>query len=90
MNHLSTLIQLLRHREKFWLDISKEVRLENKIVGLLICNSVFFAIYGAIIGSFHNWLQMFASVVKLPALYLITLIICLPTLYIFDLICKLV
>lgn len=86
MNHFSILMQLLRDRDNFWIDISKEVRLEKKIVGLLICNSVFFAIYGGIIGSFHSWLQMFASAVKLPALYLITLIICLPTLYFFDLI----
>ncbi|MEO1593602.1 MAG: actin-binding WH2 domain-containing protein, partial [Cyanobacteria bacterium J06632_22] len=37
-----------------------------------------------IIGSSSSWLQMISSAIKLPALYLVTLIICLPTLYFFD------
>ncbi|HEY9643286.1 MAG TPA: hypothetical protein V6C57_22545, partial [Coleofasciculaceae cyanobacterium] len=41
-------------------------------------------IYGAIIGSSSSWLQVIASAIKLPALYLITLSICLPTLFFFD------
>jgi hypothetical protein len=44
----------------------------------------FFAIYGIIVGSFHSPLQALASAIKLPALYLITLLVCLPTLYIFN------
>jgi hypothetical protein len=33
---------------------------------------------------FHSPLQALASAIKLPALYLITLLVCLPTLYIFN------
>lgn len=84
MDHFAILMQFLRDRQKFIEDISKGVRIESKIVGLLISSSVFFAIYGAIIGSFNGWLQMFSSAVKLPALYLLTLIICLPVLYLSD------
>ncbi|NET62515.1 MAG: actin-binding WH2 domain-containing protein, partial [Symploca sp. SIO2E6] len=51
-----------------------------------ICSSVFFAIYGGIMGSFAGGLQILSSAIKLPALYLLTLIICLPTLYFFDII----
>jgi hypothetical protein len=76
----------LRDRQKFLEEISKGIRLENKIVALLISSSAFFALYGAIIGSFSGGLQMVASAIKLPALYLITLAICLPTLYFFDVI----
>ncbi|MEP0793792.1 actin-binding WH2 domain-containing protein [Trichocoleus sp. DQ-A3] len=76
----------LRDRQKFLEEISKGIRLENKIVSLLISSSAFFALYGAIIGSFSGGLQMVASAIKLPALYLITLAICLPTLYFFDVI----
>lgn len=50
----------------------------------MLCSFVCFSIYGAIIGSFHSPLQAIASAVKLPALYLITLIVCLPALYIFN------
>jgi len=79
-------MSFLRDREKFLEDIYKEVRLEKKIVSLLLCSSVFFAIYGAIIGSSSGLLQIVASAIKLPALYLITVIICLPALYFFEVI----
>ena len=48
---------------------------------MLFSSSIFFAIYGAIIGSFQSWQQALSSAIKLSSLYLLTLIICLPTLY---------
>jgi hypothetical protein len=84
MNHFSVLIRLLRDRKTFLADVRNGVKLETKIASLLIASSFFFAIYGAIIGSYGGGLQIISSAIKLPALYLITLIICLPTLYFFD------
>ncbi len=80
----SVLIGLLRDRASFLEEIRSGIQLKSKITALLICSSIFFAIYGAIIGSFHSWAQALSSAVKLPALYLITLIICFPTLYFFN------
>jgi hypothetical protein len=51
---------------------------------LLISSAVFFGIYGLIIGSSHSWMQAISSFFKLPSLYLLTLLICFPTLYIFS------
>ncbi|MDY6936490.1 MAG: actin-binding WH2 domain-containing protein [Cyanobacteriota bacterium] len=65
-------------------EISKEIALKHKIVALLCYSSIFFAVYGLIIGSFHSWMQSLSSAIKLPSLYLITLSICLPTLYFFN------
>ncbi|NEQ53397.1 MAG: actin-binding WH2 domain-containing protein, partial [Leptolyngbya sp. SIO3F4] len=84
MKHFAVLIQLLRDRNQFLEDIRKDFKLERKIFSLLVVSSIFFGVYGAIIGSSSSWLQMLSSSVKLPALYLITLGICLPTLYFFD------
>ncbi|NJO42879.1 MAG: actin-binding WH2 domain-containing protein [Cyanobacteria bacterium CRU_2_1] len=84
MKHFAILITLLRDRKNFLEDIRKNVRVESKIVALLISSSIFFAVYGAIIGSSSSFLQAISSAIKLPALYLITLIICLPTLFFFD------
>ena len=53
-------------------------------MALIVASSLFFAIYGAIVGASNGWQQMLLSTVKLPALYLLTLLICLPTLYFFD------
>lgn len=84
MEQFSTLILLLRDRTTFLDEVSQEKKLESKILSLLVVSSLFFAIYGAIVGSSSSWQQMLVSMVKLPALYLLTLLICLPTLYFFD------
>ncbi len=84
MNHFSVLIRLLRDRRQFLEDVRKGVKLETKIASLLIASSFFFAIYGAILGAYGGSLQIISSAIKLPALYLVTLLICLPTLYFFD------
>lgn len=84
LNHFSVLISLLRDRRTFLEEVRGETKLESKIISLLFASSFFFAIYGAIIGSYGGGLQIISSAIKLPALYLITLIICVPTLYFFD------
>ena len=82
--YFTTVIELLRDRTLFLSEIRQSIKLDSKITALLICSSIFFATYGGIIGSFHSWLQALSSAIKLPALYLITLIICFPTLYFFN------
>jgi hypothetical protein len=80
------LMQLLRDRINFFTEIEQQKNLDKKIISLLFCSSLFLALYGAIIGSTNGGLQMLASAFKLPALYLLTLLICLPTLYFLDII----
>ena len=84
MNHFSVLIRLLRDRKTFLYEVGSGIKLETKIASLLVASSFFFSVYGAIIGSYGGGLQIISSAIKLPALYLITLIICIPTLYFFD------
>jgi hypothetical protein len=84
MKHFSTLISLLRDRQQFFDEIRQDYKIEKKIGSLLVASSTFLAIYGAIIGASSGGLQILSSAIKLPALYLITLTICLPTLYFFD------
>lgn len=86
MNYFSVLITLLRDRKDFIDEVRQGIQLNSKITSLLISSSILFAIYGAVIGSFAGPLQALSSAAKLPALYLITLIICLPTLYFFNII----
>ncbi|NJP10010.1 MAG: hypothetical protein HC866_11450 [Leptolyngbyaceae cyanobacterium RU_5_1] len=84
MNYFSTVVALLRDRKEFLEEIHDSVKLKSKISALMLCSFCFFALYGAIIGTFHSPLQALSSAIKLPALYLITLLVCLPTLYIFN------
>lgn len=82
--YFAVVISLLSDRGGFMEEIEQGVRLESKIIALLVSSSFFFAIYGCIIGAFHSWMQAISSAIKLPALYLMTMIICLPTLYFFN------
>ncbi|NER83239.1 MAG: actin-binding WH2 domain-containing protein [Leptolyngbya sp. SIO1D8] len=84
MHYFATLISLLRDRDVFLKEVREGIKVESKIISLIIASSIFFAIYGAIIGASNSWQQMLVSMAKLPALYLLTLLICLPTLYFFD------
>ncbi|MBE9034936.1 actin-binding WH2 domain-containing protein [aff. Roholtiella sp. LEGE 12411] len=81
IKYFAVLIDLLRDRNGFLEEVRQGTRLPNKIISLLVCSSIFLAIYGGIIGAYHSWMQALSSAIKLPALYLITLLICLPTLY---------
>jgi uncharacterized membrane protein len=84
IQHFGILISLLRDRQGFLEEISQEVRLQSKMISLFVTSSIFFAIYGAIIGASHSWGQALSGAIKLPAFYLLTLIICFPTLFFFN------
>ncbi|XWK85747.1 MAG: actin-binding WH2 domain-containing protein [Phormidium sp.] len=83
-NYFGVLIGLLRDRKGFLEEIRQGTKINHKIIALLVCSSIFFAVYGAIIGLSHSPIQGLSAAVKLPILYLLTLLICLPTLYIFN------
>jgi hypothetical protein len=82
----STLVHLLRDRQSFLEEIHNSERLNSKIFALLAISFGGFFVYGGIIGATNSQmpLQILSSAIKLPALYLITLIVCVPTLYIFN------
>jgi len=82
--HFGVLLSLLRDRQNFLEEIRQEIRLESKISSLFVTSSIFFAIYGVIIGASHSFGQALSSAIKLPAFYLLTLVICFPTLFFFN------
>jgi hypothetical protein len=86
MESQNTLVYLLKDRLSFITEIQNSEKLNSKIISLLGISFSCFAIYGSIIGASnsHTPIQILASAIKLPALYLITLIVCIPTLYIFN------
>jgi len=82
--HLGITETILRARQEFFAEIRDNIGLQEKIRAMLISSIAFMALYGAVIGSSHSLLQALSSAAKLPALFLITSIICLPTLYFFN------
>ncbi len=84
IQHFNVLLGLLRDRQNFLEEIQQGIRLQSKATSLFVASSIFFAIYGAIIGSSHSFGQALSGAIKLPAFYLLTLIICFPTLFFFN------
>src|SRR5688572_27520331 len=85
MNAITAPTTILREPAAFWADIRGEVDLRQKALALMNVSLVSLGVYGAILGSSHSLTQSISSAVKLPILYLLTLLICFPTLHIFNL-----
>lgn len=76
--------RVLRERQAIWQQIHVEYRLNTLLRELVIASAGAFACYGAVLGLSQGLLQALASMIKLPLLFLLTLGICLPTLYVFN------
>ncbi len=84
MKYLKTIISLLKDRGGFLKEIDENIGVREKIVGLLIISSIFFFVYGVVIGFSNGWRQALSSGLKLPSFYLVNLLICFPSLYFFN------
>jgi hypothetical protein len=78
--------RILRDRESIWRQVVEERGLGRLIGSMFLTSVVCLAAYGAVLGASNSLLQAGSSAIKLPLLFLATLIICLPTLYLFNLI----
>jgi len=85
METFTVIEHILRNRKDFFDEIRASNEISSKIRDMLISSISFFALYGAVMGSSNSALQALSSAIKLPILFLITLVICLPTLYFFNL-----
>ena len=84
-NRLLPVIELLmRNRYKFYAELRDGLAMGHKLRAMLVFAPLFLALFGAVIGSDHSVWQMLSSGLKLPALFLLTLVICVPTLYFFT------
>ncbi|MEO3924001.1 hypothetical protein ABGB07_09095 [Micromonosporaceae bacterium B7E4] len=78
--------RILRDRHSVWQQIVEERDLGALTGQMLASSAIALACYGAVLGAFHSVLMALTSAVKLPLLFLVTLAICLPTLYLFNLV----
>src|SRR5215211_1242618 len=78
--------RILRDRAGIWDQIIGERDLPKLILRMLLSSAISLAAYGAVLGASNSWLQALVSTAKLPLLFMVTLAICLPTLYLFNLV----
>lgn len=74
---------ILQRPGQFFEEIRDGIGLQEKVQATLLTSLIFLALYGAVLGSGHP-LQALSSALKLPLVFLASLIACAPTLYIFD------
>jgi len=75
---------ILRNRQEFFDEIRSGIDLGTKIRAMLVSSFLFLAMYGTVMGLSHSAWQAGSSLVKLPILFLATLIICTPSLHFFN------
>src|SRR4029450_8508690 len=78
--------RILRDRDGIWRQVVEERGLRELTVQMLASSTLSLACYGLVLGSSHSFPQAVSSAVKLPLLSLATLAICMPTLYLFNLV----
>lgn len=83
MHYLSITEFILRNRQEFFNQVRDNIDIEEKIIALSISSAVFLGIYGIVLGAGDSVLQALVSMIKLPILFLVTLLICAPSLHIF-------
>jgi hypothetical protein len=76
---------ILRDRVEFFGEIRDKLRLFQKNSAMLASSLIFLALYGAVMGFSHSPEQAVSSMLKLPVLFIVTLLICTPSLYFFNL-----
>lgn len=81
---MQTLMAILQNRERFIQSILAKEHLRLMAAALLAISCVSFFVYGFVLGLQHSLLQALSSAVKLPVLFLLTIIITFPTLFIFG------
>lgn len=84
MKDLAVIETILRNRYHFFTEIRDGIDIKTKMRAMLISSIIFLALYGAVLGSTHSLWQSLSSAVKLPLLFLATLVVCSPTLYFFN------
>ncbi len=84
MKHFTIVDFILRRRGQFFAEIKDGIALPEKMRAMLFLSSAFLVAYGTLLGSTHSLWQTMSSATKLPLLFLVTLLICAPALYVVN------
>lgn len=87
MKNLLTIVpQFLRNPVGFFEEINRGENLTFKNRGLVLSSVLFLAAYGLVTGFSHSTMQAVSTAVKMPILFVATVLICLPAFYFFSLV----
>ena len=75
---------ILRNREDYFASIFDDKNIYKHIGRLLMIIVALCFFHGLIMGTSQGYQQMIASAIKVPLLYLLTLVVCFPVLYVVN------
>ncbi len=75
---------LLRAQTALFEQIHSQKELPRIVFSMSVLSAILAGIYGVVMGMYNGPLQAIASGVKLPILFLLTALICIPSLYTFN------
>ena len=79
-----SLLPSFQNKEEYFEKIIDEKYSFTKILNLLLLMILFSFLYGVAVGSYHSFAQAMAAGAKIPVLFLLALMICLPALFIIQ------
>lgn len=86
MTRILTIVpRLLRDPDAFYQSIERGEGVGSKAYDLALSSILFLIVFGLVTGLAHSPLQALSSAVKMPLLFLITMVFCVPALYFFSL-----
>jgi hypothetical protein len=87
MNSVLTIVpRFLRDPAAFFESVRRGEEIEAKSRSLAVSAVLFLAAYGFVMGLSHSFWQALSSAVKLPMLFVATIVFCLPAFYFFSLV----
>ncbi|HLG93733.1 MAG TPA: hypothetical protein VI546_02760 [candidate division Zixibacteria bacterium] len=82
---ISLLAQLLKDRERFFSEVADNVEIRAKLKFLLITMVALSAFYGTSVGFYQGGWQIVSAALKIPFVFIVTLLVTLPLFYIVQL-----
>lgn len=76
--------RLMKDRESLFEEIVNGEDLGKKIKGLVIVTLALLGLYGFSMGIYNSFLQAGLAMLKVPFLFFLTLLVCYPVLYVFN------
>lgn len=83
--NVSILARLLKDRERFFNEVADNVGIRAKLKFLLITIVALSAFYGATVGLYQGGWQILSAALKIPFVFIVTLLVTLPLFYIVQL-----
>ncbi len=83
-NNFIYILPGLRDKDEFYDNIFHETKTWSRIWRLSVSFIVFTFIYGAVMGSYSSLLQSLTAGIKVPVLFILSLVICFPAFFVIQ------